>query len=163
MADGRAHSFAVSHNTKRRKSEKVLANAERPRVVEEERGLQFMVNYIKSKPRNKFVFKFYLCKSARRVPQLPAAHGTLVRLMSSGRHAVTQFCDRSVRMYLYWDHGQGAQSAKFRELRPIRRRRWAAKARRGPSLDSDVIADLWCIYRRGFDFHSFSMLTLEPL
>lgn len=62
--------------------------------MEEERGLQFMVNYIKSKPQNKFVFKFYLCKSARRVPQLPAAHGTLVRLMSSGRHAVTRFCDR---------------------------------------------------------------------
>lgn len=124
---------------------------------------QFMVNYIKSKPPNKFVFKFYLCKSARRVPELPATHGTLVRLMNSGRHAVTRFCDRSVLMYLYWDHGQGAQSAKFGELRPIRRRRWAAKARRRPSPDSDVIADLWCIYRRGFDFHSFSMLTLEPL
>lgn len=61
----------------------------------------------------------------------------------------TQFYDRSVLMYLYWDHGQGAQSAKYRELQRIRRRRWAAKAWRRPSLDSDVITDLSCIYRGG--------------
>lgn len=61
----------------------------------------------------------------------------------------TQFNDRSVLVYLYWDHGQGAQSAKYKELQRIRRRRWAAKSRRRLSPDSDVIPDLSCIYRGG--------------
>lgn len=62
----------------------------------------------------------------------------------------TQLHDRSEPLHLfYWDHGEGTQSAKYEELQRIRRRWWATKSRRRLSPASDVITDLWCIYRRG--------------
>lgn len=112
--------------------------------------IQFIVNYIKRNPRIS-LFSSFLCESARIIPLCVAACNTRYSRQTHEQWAIhqTQSCDRSVLLYLYWDHGQGAESAKYKELQRIRRRRRAAKSRRRPSPDSDVIADLSCIYRGG--------------
>lgn len=99
--------------------------------------------------QNTFVFKF-LYKSAKMIPFVAACNTWHCR-QAHERWAIhqTRFCDRSVLVYLYWDHGRGARSAKYKELQRIRRLRWAAKARWRLSLDSDVMTDLSCIYRGG--------------
>lgn len=56
-----------------------------------------------------------------------------------------------------------SRSAEYKALQRIRRRQRPAGARSRLSLDSDVIADLSCIYRARFDFHTFSTLTHGPL
>lgn len=99
--------------------------------------------------QNKFVFKF-LYESAKVIPFVDACK-TWRGGQTYERWAIhqTQFSDRSLLVYLYWDHGPGARSAKYNELRRIRRRRCAARAWRRLSPDSDVTADLSCIYRGG--------------
>lgn len=56
-----------------------------------------------------------------------------------------------------------SRSAEYKALQRIRRRQRPTGARSRLSLDSDVIADLSCIYRARFDFHTFSTLTHGPL
>lgn len=155
MADGHTHSFAVSHNTRKRKWESFAPRPGGPRgngrraQHEERKKLQFIVNYIKRNPRISLFSSF--CASQQKIIPFVAACNTCYSRQTHGQQAEhqTQFYDRSAWTYLYWDHGQGAQSAKYKEPRRIRRRRQAAESRRRPSLDSDVIADLWCIYRGG--------------
>lgn len=108
--------------------------------------MQFIVNLLKQNKES--LFSNFLCKSAKIIPFVAACNKWNSRKTYEQR-ANTHFYFRSVALCLYWDHGQGALSAKYKEPQRIGHRRWAAKSRTGQSLDSDVIADLSCIYGGG--------------
>lgn len=63
-----AHTLSQSVITQKGGSQRSFGKCRAPKGNGRRERLQFMVDYIKSKPQNKFVFKFYLCKSARIVP-----------------------------------------------------------------------------------------------
>lgn len=163
MVDGRTHSFAVSHNTRKRKWESLGPRpgglrgsgrrAQHEKWIKKKKSWETTVHgkLHQRESQNKFVFKFSYESAKTILPFVAACNTQQHRRQAHEQWAIhqTQFYDRSVPVYLYWDHGQGAESAKYKELQRIRRRRWAAKSRRRLSPDSDVIADLSCIYRGG--------------
>lgn len=158
MAARHTHSFAVSHNTRKRKWESLGPRPRGPRGSGRRAQHEKLKDSWKTtahgtlpqkESQNNFVFKF-LSKSARMIPSVVVCNTWCSGWTHEQRvRRQTHLCDRSVRLHLYWDHGQGAQGAKYKEAQRIRRRWWATKSRRRLSPDSDVISDLSCIYRGG--------------
>lgn len=150
------HTLLQSDEIKDEGSQRVLAEITRQK--NERKQKRFVENFQSNNPEPWNNSQFYIHLSAIFVLILPAGD-----IREAHEHQTSQKHKSTVRQKCSNVFILRSRSAEYKALQRIRRRQRPAGARSRLSLDSDVIADLSCIYRERFDFHTFSTLTHGPL